>query len=45
MDWETTGRIAALLGAIKIECHGTQNHFFTRDQFASRFKESFGYSL
>jgi adenosine kinase len=45
MDWETTGRIAALLGAIKIERHGTQNHFFTRDQFASRFKESFGYSL
>ncbi|GAB4507374.1 MAG: carbohydrate kinase family protein [Sulfuricaulis sp.] len=45
MDWETTGRIAGLLGSIKIERHGTQNHFFTRDQFASRFKESFGYSL
>ncbi|MDQ7073105.1 MAG: carbohydrate kinase family protein [Gammaproteobacteria bacterium] len=25
-DWETTGRIASLLGAIKIEQHGTQNH-------------------
>jgi adenosine kinase len=45
MDWETTGRVAALLGAIKIERHGTQNHFFSREQFASRFKESFGYSL
>ena len=45
MDWDTTGRIAALLGSIKIERHGTQNHFFTRDQFAARFRESFGYSL
>ena len=45
MDWDTTGRIAALLGAIKIERHGTQNHFFSRDQFAERFRESFGYSL
>jgi len=42
MDWEITGRIAALLGAIKIERHGTQNHFFSREQFASRFKETFG---
>jgi adenosine kinase len=45
MDWDTTGRIGALLGAIKIERHGTQNHFFTRDQFAARFRDSFGYSL
>jgi len=29
LDWETTGRIAALMGAIKIEHHGTQNHLFT----------------
>ncbi|MEW6353689.1 MAG: carbohydrate kinase family protein [Pseudomonadota bacterium] len=45
MDWETTGRIAALMGAIKIERHGTQNHSFTRDEFDARFKESFGYAL
>ena len=45
MDWETTGRIAALIGSIKIEHHGTQNHHFTRDRFFSRFKETFGYSL
>ena len=25
-DWETTGRIASLLGAIKVETPGTQNH-------------------
>jgi adenosine kinase len=45
MSWETTGRIAALMGAIKIEHHGTQNHGFSRDEFAARFKDSFGYSL
>jgi adenosine kinase len=30
MDWETTGRIASLMGAIKIEYHGTQNHRFDK---------------
>ena len=43
MDWETTGRIASLMGAIKIEAHGTQNHSFTRDEFEDRFVDSFGY--
>jgi len=42
LDWETTGRIAALMGAIKIEQHGTQNHSFTLDEFRQRYKESFG---
>ena len=45
MDWETTGRIASLMGAIKIESHGTQNHAFTMSEFNERFKESFGRSL
>jgi adenosine kinase len=44
-DWETTGRIASLLGAIKIEQHGTQNHSFTMDEFAKRFENNFGRSL
>ncbi len=44
MDWETTGRIASLMGAIKIESHGTQNHSFTLDEFRSRFNKSFGYT-
>jgi adenosine kinase len=30
-DWPTAGRIASLMGAIKIASHGTQNHSFTRD--------------
>ncbi len=43
LDWETTGRIAALMGAIKIEQHGTQNHRFDMDEFFERFAEHFGY--
>ncbi|TAM46901.1 MAG: carbohydrate kinase family protein, partial [Gammaproteobacteria bacterium] len=45
LDWETTGRIASLLGAIKIEHHGTQNHRFTRPEFDARFREAFGRAL
>jgi adenosine kinase len=44
-DWEVTGRIAALMGAIKIEHPGTQNHRFTADEFGLRFKEAFGFSI
>jgi adenosine kinase len=45
MDWETTGRIASLMGSIKIEQAGTQNHYFTRDEFQQKFKASFGRSI
>jgi adenosine kinase len=42
-DWATTGRIASLLGAIKIEQHGTQNHHFTAEEFDDRYHASFGH--
>lgn len=45
MDWETAGRIASLMGAIKIEHAGTQNHRFTPEQFADRFQSEFGYDF
>jgi len=45
IDWETTGRIASLMGAMKIEQNGTQNHFFSLEQFKQRFHENFGYSF
>ena len=45
MDWETCGRIASLMGAIKIESHGTQNHTFDQAQFEARFEESFGRAI
>jgi len=45
MDWKTTGRIASIMGAIKIEHHGTQNHSLTLDEIKQRFKDSFGFSF
>ena len=45
MDWELIGRISALMGAIKIESQGPQNHRFEQDEFEARFKESFGFGL
>ena len=45
MDWETTGRLASLMGAIKIESRGGQNHAPSRHEIDTRFAESFGYRL
>ena len=42
LDWETTGRIASLAGAIKIAHAGTQQHRFTPDEFRSRYRREFG---
>ena len=33
------------MGAIKIEHNGTQNHRFTADGFAERFRATFGRAL
>ena len=44
LDWRTTGQIASLMGAIKIECRGTQNHRFTPAEFEERLRQSFGSS-
>jgi adenosine kinase len=43
MDWETAGRLASLMGAIKIEHHGGQKHAPTRDQIEERFHAAFAY--
>ena len=43
IDWPTTGRIASLLGAIKIAHSGTQHHRFTLGEFGDRFNAAFGY--
>jgi adenosine kinase len=42
LDWESTGRIASLMGAIKIESRGPQNHSVTPAEFARRLEENFG---
>lgn len=45
LDWPTTGRVASLMGSIKIEQHGTQNHRFGKEEFAARYRETFGTAL
>lgn len=42
LDWKTTGQIASLMGALKIESLGTQNHRFSAAEFQARLKQSFG---
>ena len=42
-SWETTGRLASLLGAIKIASKGAQNHKLTAAEIADRFEAAFGY--
>ena len=45
MDWDTTGKIASLMGSIKIAQHGTQNHSFTLDEFRTQFVNEFSYKF
>jgi adenosine kinase len=43
-DWANTGRLGAVLGAIKIASRGAQNHRADRASVEARFKQAFGYS-
>lgn len=45
LGWDVTGRIASLMGAIKIENNGTQNHSFNMDVFKQRYYDNFGSSF
>jgi len=45
LDWPTIGRMASLMGALKVEHPGTQNQSFTFDEFAAEFKDQFGYAF
>ena len=45
LDWPLTGRIASLLGALKIASRGPQNHRFTQAEFATRYRAAFGADL
>ncbi|MGH9592798.1 MAG: carbohydrate kinase family protein, partial [Bryobacteraceae bacterium] len=44
-DWDTAGRLASLLGAIKIAHRGGQNHAPARDELSALFQQQFGYSI
>ena len=41
LDWPTTGRLASLLGSVKIAERGAQNHQFTRGEIGARFRDVF----
>ncbi|WP_293779440.1 carbohydrate kinase family protein [uncultured Oxalicibacterium sp.] len=43
LDWPTTGRLASLMGAIKIAHQGPQNHAPSRAQIEAQFEQAFGY--
>ena len=45
LEWSVTGRLASLLGALKIAHAGTQNHRFTRAEFAAAYQTAFGSAL
>ena len=41
-DWVRTGRLAAVMGAIKIAHRGGQNHRPSREEIGERFRSAFG---
>lgn len=43
-DWPSTGRLGAVMGAIKIGHRGAQNHSPSRDEIEGRFKAAFGFT-
>jgi adenosine kinase len=44
-DWQTTGRLASLLGSLKIASRGGQNHTPSRDELAQLFQQHFGFAI
>ena len=43
-DWEKSGQLAAVMGAIKIAYRGGQNHRPSRDEIGERYAKAFGKS-
>jgi adenosine kinase len=44
-EWDKIGRLASLMGSIKIAHRGGQNHKLTRDDIAGRYRTAFGENL
>jgi adenosine kinase len=42
LPWELVGRIGSLAATYVLEQHGTQEHAYTREQFAERYRRVFG---
>lgn len=45
LDWEDVGRLAGIMGSIKIAHSGAQNHRLTRDEIGELYGKHFGFSL
>ena len=45
LDWATTGRLASLMGSLKIEHAGPQTYTPSAGEIDQRFEQAFGYSL
>lgn len=45
LDWQTSGQLGSLMGGIKIESHGTQNHAPDKRQIAARYQANFKQSI
>jgi adenosine kinase len=44
-DWPTTGRLASLMGSLKIANRGGQNHRYTRAELVELYAHHFGHSI
>jgi adenosine kinase len=44
-DWDRTGRLASLLGSLKIASRGGQNHVVDRDALAAAYHKHYGHHL
>jgi adenosine kinase len=42
LDWQTTGQLGSLMGALKIAQRGGQNHYFSKDEIDQLYFENFG---
>jgi adenosine kinase len=44
MEWPRAGRLASLMGALKIAHRGGQNHYYSREEIAVRYRRAFGHA-
>ncbi len=44
-DWPTTGRLASLMGSLKIASRGGQNHVHTRAELSGLYEHHFGHRI
>ena len=44
-DWKTTGRLASLMGSIKVASRGGQNHQVSRAEITAAYRTAFGVAL